>query len=640
MVRTAGLAVCLPLLVGLLLDARPEGARQQPTFRSAVDIVDVDVSVLDRNRLPVRGLTLADFTVLEEGKPRPIVAFTEVTLPSRVRPPALWMEDVASDVSTNEVAREGRLVVLLMDRSIRMEHMPAVDAFASAAVDQLRPGDLAAVVFSDRGVPQNFTDDRARLLATIRQPFQGLPTGDSGSPAECFCGTCSLEAVTRVAEAVQDVRQRRKMLLVISPSMAVYSANQCGGLLNDLRKKAVRALEASNMTVFGFDPTGLQTLAPSASSAAMGSYRRTVQQQMQRRGNLTVLPDHTGGRLVMDAVRPADRVAEIYRESHSYYVLGFQPGNTAADGRFRNIRVQVNRQDVTLQARRGYYAPGRASVQAPGLAGLSEDLSRAVAGFWPLGSLSVRMAAAPFATADMRSAAVGVVLGVRPGPDLPAASLPNAFPAREVHLLVGAFDRNGRALAHERRTIALPPGPAGDAVPYRVASRLTLKPGRYELRAAVEDPAFAEVGSVFGYVDVPDYVHAPVSLSGLLLQTAGEPRPAGEWLDDLVPVASTERRTFARSETVTGFVRVYQGLSRAAMAGYITAEIRDSNDRVVMRQESRTLPDQFGASRGMDFTVALPMSRLSPGEYLLTIQARHGNESARRDARFTIEPAP
>ncbi|MEO7191508.1 MAG: hypothetical protein ABI051_10680 [Vicinamibacterales bacterium] len=47
---------------------------QQPAFRAAVDLVDVDVSVLDRNRLPVPALRASDFTVLEDGRPRPIVA--------------------------------------------------------------------------------------------------------------------------------------------------------------------------------------------------------------------------------------------------------------------------------------------------------------------------------------------------------------------------------------------------------------------------------------------------------------------------------------------------------------------------------------------------------------------------------------
>ncbi len=41
---------------------------QPPQFRAAVDLVHLDVSVLDRNRRPVRGLSASDFIVLEDGK--------------------------------------------------------------------------------------------------------------------------------------------------------------------------------------------------------------------------------------------------------------------------------------------------------------------------------------------------------------------------------------------------------------------------------------------------------------------------------------------------------------------------------------------------------------------------------------------
>ena len=59
--------------------------RDQPTFQTGVELVQLDVSVLDAKRQPVRGLSISDFTVLENGVPRPIRAFTAVDIPSRVR---------------------------------------------------------------------------------------------------------------------------------------------------------------------------------------------------------------------------------------------------------------------------------------------------------------------------------------------------------------------------------------------------------------------------------------------------------------------------------------------------------------------------------------------------------------------------
>jgi hypothetical protein len=130
----------------------------QSTFRVGVDVVALDVSVLDRNRKPVRGLTAADFTVLEGGKARPIVAFEAIELPRVAPSAAFWMHDVAPDVTTNN-SSDGRLVVIMFDHSIAGGlAAAAARKIANSAIDQLEPGDLAAVMFtSDLTRPQNFT---------------------------------------------------------------------------------------------------------------------------------------------------------------------------------------------------------------------------------------------------------------------------------------------------------------------------------------------------------------------------------------------------------------------------------------------------------------------------------------------------
>ena len=82
------------------------GAQQEPPrFRGGVEIIQLDAAVLDRNRKPVTGLTAADFTVLEDGKPQPIVAFQELTAPDPDGSLVPWMRDVAPDVQTNSRRR-------------------------------------------------------------------------------------------------------------------------------------------------------------------------------------------------------------------------------------------------------------------------------------------------------------------------------------------------------------------------------------------------------------------------------------------------------------------------------------------------------------------------------------------------------
>jgi VWFA-related protein len=48
-------------------------------------------------------------------------------------------------------------------------------------------------------------------------------------------------------------------------------------------------------------------------------------------------------------------LAEVLREG---YVLGYTPANSRRDGKFRKVRVTIERRGLRVLARRGYYAPG------------------------------------------------------------------------------------------------------------------------------------------------------------------------------------------------------------------------------------------------------------------------------------------
>src|SRR4029079_15935158 len=170
----SGLAISVAVIVA---GAAEEQRAPQPTFRTAVDVVEVDVSVLDKARKPVPGLTTADFTILEDGKPRAAVGFVPVNLeePNQALSFAAWVRDVAPDVVTNAAKPEGRLVVIMFDWSIRLADQVLAKKIAAAAVDQLGPDDLAAVVFTSQfangGTPQNFTPDRRRQPRAVNPPF-------------------------------------------------------------------------------------------------------------------------------------------------------------------------------------------------------------------------------------------------------------------------------------------------------------------------------------------------------------------------------------------------------------------------------------------------------------------------------------
>ena len=206
-VRTVSAALVLIASTVVLAQGRSDQRPgETPQFRAGVELIQLDVAVLDNKREPVRGLTASDFTVLDNGVETPIRAFTPVELAPRIRTSeAAWAEEVPPDVVTNQVgAQDGRLVIILMDRSIPPEQ-PTIVArrIATAAVEALGPNDLAAVVSTSNGAVQSLTADRERLLRAINtgDPSTGMSPEAKQimgmftpvnplSDGRCLCGLC------------------------------------------------------------------------------------------------------------------------------------------------------------------------------------------------------------------------------------------------------------------------------------------------------------------------------------------------------------------------------------------------------------------------------------------------------------------
>jgi VWFA-related protein len=304
--------LCLLALVASPVAQQPAAPSDSPqtTFRAGVDVIQLDVSVLDKNRRPVRGLNAADFTVFENGKPQRIIAVTEVGAVEADPVPTAWMRLTAADVATNDLSDQlgpGRLfAIFINDGDLGNGRRPAfADAFdmnrglvpdvravARAVVDRLGPSDLAAVVFPiHAGQTQDFTNDHDSLADAIdaietfdtdstnpnRKPvpvtpppawiggsrFGGMITGP-----ECWRSPLipTLDAlVTRLA----NVPRRRKTLIYIgrdAPSTAPgNSAAPAGKLPNidpcaDVRAAAVRELlrkaQRGNVDISAIDPSG------------------------------------------------------------------------------------------------------------------------------------------------------------------------------------------------------------------------------------------------------------------------------------------------------------------------------------------------------------------------------------------------
>jgi VWFA-related protein len=159
-------AVAATGLVALAALRPGAAAAQDPgAVRESVDVslVEVPVRVLDKAGEPVRGLTRADFTLFDQGRPQEILGFDEIDLAERGDP------ERAGPIPP---AARRRFLILFDLSFARPRTVVAARRAALAFVQEgLRDGDLAAVAtyMVERGVSLlvTFSSDRGQLAAAI-----------------------------------------------------------------------------------------------------------------------------------------------------------------------------------------------------------------------------------------------------------------------------------------------------------------------------------------------------------------------------------------------------------------------------------------------------------------------------------------
>lgn len=662
------LALLLATGVASLEQQAPPQVPGQP-FRTGVDVIEVDVSVLDKDRRPVRDLKQTDFTVLEDGRPQPLVSFALITAAEADPTRSARMRFVPRDVVDNNLAERignGRLfAIVLDDMNLPADDSDIVIAARDAArhiVDQLGPSDQASIVFvHEAGKTQDFTNDQRKLLEAIdrfvphppdwiapRYEYQAGGGGDMPyrySPllARSVCmkdqpAVPTLDAATNALTAVQG---RRKTLIFISPGLPVNfeARDKCGEERAAIMKGVFRKAQRANINLHGIDPSGYNGYRDYMEQYrirnGVGGIRRQPPGNIRQMHDfLKIMADHTGGRYVLDTDAVLPGIDRIFEEESSYYLVGYEALNPRNDGRFRKIEVKVNRPGVSVRSRSGYWAAEPNAVVARERSGGTLgtfDFEPELSGLTGPPGVALRATAVTVAPrAASKEADVVVALSVRWPPIRIAAS-------ETLAILRNIYDPEGRTGPPTRETVSLAVTP-GDEMRHDLIRRLALPPGRHEIRFNVASTILRRNGSVYVEVEVPDFSRTALAVSGLALGAPpadGDPRAAD--LAGLLPIVPTSARDFANGETVMAFVRVQQGGEAAPGPVSVTTEIFDAMDRPKYSDAQVLAAEAFGAERGAPFQIRLPLDRLEPGPHLLSLTARLANgRSVRRDLLFLV----
>jgi VWFA-related protein len=647
---------------------------QQPVFRGEVDVIRLDVSVLDKRRQPVRGLTADDFTVTEDGKPQRIVAVSEIDMSESDPMPSAWMRHVPRDVAGNDLSDQvgdGRIVAVVMDDwNIPFDDLDIIIGARTVGryvIDQLGPSDVAAVIFPQQaGKTQDFTDDRLKLVEAVDKfdppEFRWVqPTpigpGPSGgdisqrfSPAlmrsQCQRSQPTIPVLDTLSARLAAVPNRRKTIVLVSVGIPIDFVNTrgCPGELNAMMMDVFRRAQRANINIYGIDPAGYRGYESYLTNPIRRGGRpapRTMNMAAAQRAARAfrdfheTTADYTGGRAIVNTNALEAEVDQIFLEASAYYLVGYQTSNGKPDGKFRRVEVEVNRPDTTVRTRSGYHAPREGSLVSAEQRGVPATSDLGLSGMFSPAGLALRAVATPIgraATGAAKNADVAVVLTVR----LPA--IRGALP-ETLTLVRTLYDAEGRAGPPTQEKINLTlQSTSGDELRYDVYQRLTLAPGRYTVRLNATSAALDRSGTVYADIEVPDFTRPMVTASNIMLGTRPEPPAARtDVLASMVPVVPTSARDFSPNDTVFAFLRVFQGGTAPIAPATVTSRIFDIADTPLV-EASTTIPaEAFDLTRAAPFEMALPLAKLTHGPHLVSITvAIPGSSNVRRDLVFKV----
>ena len=152
--------------------------QQQPYFETfEVRLHNLEVQVTDANGNPVRGLSSDDFIVLENGVEQNVTNFSVFESSQSERTAETPQRPSVQGDEPPPPPR--RFVFFVDDMSLRKTVRKALIENANAVLDQMQPGDLAAVVRPDGGnrMPQPFTTDTASARKVLAEVIESCTLG-------------------------------------------------------------------------------------------------------------------------------------------------------------------------------------------------------------------------------------------------------------------------------------------------------------------------------------------------------------------------------------------------------------------------------------------------------------------------------
>jgi VWFA-related protein len=369
-------------------------AAQQPqppraTFKSTVDLVPVDVSVVDKSGSPVSTLTAQDFALTVDGKSRRIASAEFISIAETVdAAPARLVE-----YSSNAGAAGGRLIMIVVDaENIGIGRGKTAFESARRFVGTLNRADrVALVVLPGVGPQLEFTTNHALVQSQLarvaargtdelgprriglsealalegneRTAIRDVVAREcGGDPAPTLIESCMQRMQGEAASLLMSARERSRNSLIAlrglfdrmdsgnTPKTIVLISE---GMLFDRNLADISWLGARASAAHII----LYVLQLDASEIDASSQRVSSSQTADRtllKHGLDLLAAQARGEVFRTFGDTDFAFQRLRRELSGYYLLSFEPETGDRDGTPHKIRIDVHRPNVEVRSRREF----------------------------------------------------------------------------------------------------------------------------------------------------------------------------------------------------------------------------------------------------------------------------------------------
>jgi len=263
-------------------------------------LVVVNATITDAKGKPVLGLKKDQFQIFEDG--------------------------ILQKLDFFEAEKTPFAAVILLDSSGSMEQR--VSLARSAAIqflDRLRIDDVTAIYNFDSKISlvQDFSNSRDIYEGIFDIKANGM--------------TVLNDAIYKAAQELEKRPEKRRAIIVLSDGADTQSGRSAD--------KVLKAALAVNATIYTVDMSSLES--------------GNTQNRLQNQGVLKNFAEKSGGKYIATPGGTAMREAfkNIVEELGIQYTLGYQPTNTAKDGKWRTIELKTAKAGLNIRTRKGYNAP-------------------------------------------------------------------------------------------------------------------------------------------------------------------------------------------------------------------------------------------------------------------------------------------